>query len=66
MIISNSALCLDCDVEIKSRHRHDYVTCPCGGIAVDGGRDYLKRSCKTDARWKDTSIVTEEKDESRD
>lgn len=25
-----------------SKYRHDYVECPCGKSAVDGGRDYLK------------------------
>jgi hypothetical protein len=25
-------------------HRHDFVTCKCGRVSVDGGKDYLKRS----------------------
>ena len=43
-IIRNSARCRKCGHETESKHRHDYVECPCGAIAVDGGRDYLKRT----------------------
>jgi hypothetical protein len=31
---------------IESKHRHDYVTCSCGEISVDGGKDYLRRGAK--------------------
>ncbi len=40
----NKAQCLQCLEVIESKHRHDYVACKCGGLAVDGGVDYLKRS----------------------
>ena len=43
MIISNKARCLSCMEVIESKHRHDFVYCKCGKIAVDGGKDYLKR-----------------------
>lgn len=43
-IILNKAKCNKCDDEIISYHRHDYVTCKCGAIAVDGGTEYLKRT----------------------
>ena len=39
-IISNSVQCLECGEGIWSAHRHDYVTCSCGKISVDGGMDY--------------------------
>lgn len=42
-IIRNSAKCRKCGDEIESRHRHDFVRCECGAIAVDGGREYLRR-----------------------
>lgn len=45
-IIKNSAQCAYCLDIIESKHRHDFVTCKCGRIAVDGGKDYLKRSVK--------------------
>lgn len=40
----NAARCLACDEIVESRHRHDFVSCGCGAIAVDGGLEYLKRS----------------------
>lgn len=43
-ILRNAARCLTCNDVIESRHRHEYVRCTCGNIAVDGGRVYLKRA----------------------
>lgn len=42
-IISNKARCFKCQTLIESKHRHDFVTCKCGAISVDGGKDYLRR-----------------------
>ena len=39
----NAARCLECDVLLYSRHRHDYRTCACGNLMVDGGADYIRR-----------------------
>lgn len=39
----NQERCLNCHTTITSTHRHDYVSCPCGSIAVDGGNVYWKR-----------------------
>lgn len=41
-LVKNAARCKKCGHVLVSRHRHDYVACPCGN-AVDGGKDYLKR-----------------------
>lgn len=43
MIVQNAATCLNCGDTIISKHRHDYVQCTCGMIAVDGGQEYLRR-----------------------
>lgn len=43
IIIKNSAKCLKCGDVIESKHRHDYVSCKCGNLSVDGGKDYCKR-----------------------
>ena len=43
MILRNLARCRLCGTIIESTHRHDYVTCNCGKIAVDGGKAYLRR-----------------------
>ena len=42
-IIRNMARCKKCGDVIESRHVHDYVPCECGAIAVDGGREDLRR-----------------------
>ena len=41
-IIKNSAKCKKCGDVIESKHRHDFVSCKCGAIAVDGGTDYIR------------------------
>jgi len=43
--------CLLCRDVIESKYRHDFVTCSCGNVSVDGGNDYLKVSYKT-MKWK--------------
>ena len=41
--------CPTCRTLVYSRARHDMRSCPCGDIAVDGGRDYSKISFKKKA-----------------
>lgn len=43
MIIQNAVSCMSCGDLIVSKHRHDFVTCTCGAISVDGGQAYLRR-----------------------
>jgi len=43
VIVRNAVRCLKCDDIIESKFRHDFVTCKCGSISVDGGIDYLRR-----------------------
>lgn len=43
-IIQNQVRCNKCGDEPYSAHRHDYVSCKCGAVAVDGGMEYLRRS----------------------
>jgi hypothetical protein len=40
--MKNRAKCKLCGDIIESLHVHDYVSCKCGEIAVDGGLQYLK------------------------
>jgi hypothetical protein len=42
-VLVNKARCKKCGDVIDSRHVHDFVRCGCGAIAVDGGREYLRR-----------------------
>lgn len=43
-IIVNAARCRKCYSVIRSYHRHDFQTCKCGAVSVDGGLDYLRRA----------------------
>jgi hypothetical protein len=47
-ITTNKIRCLTCGEIIKSTYRHDFVTCKCGAVSVDGGLDYLRRCFKND------------------
>ena len=42
-LISNKAQCRLCGDVIESFHRHDFVTCKCGAIFIDGGTEYIRR-----------------------
>lgn len=43
MILKNKIRCNKCKDEIESTYRWDFKWCKCGAVAVDGGKDYLKR-----------------------
>lgn len=34
--------CLSCKEVLQSTYRHDFVTCSCGRLSVDGGSDYTR------------------------
>lgn len=52
-ITRNAVKCLNCNEIIESVHRHHFVSCPCGSIAVDGGCEYLRRV--GDGKYEDLS-----------
>ncbi len=64
IVVSNEARCLKCGDVIRSMSGHDYVTCSCGNLSVDGGRNYLKRNYR-DGRdsWEELSESYEEERE---
>lgn len=43
--------CKKCDCVIYSVMRHDFHSCQCGDIKIDGGKDYLKYGFKKDAQF---------------
>jgi len=59
----NRARCRACGSIIESRSCHDYVSCECGGIAVDGGREYLRR---TATELDDIEEMSEYEDDGRE
>lgn len=42
----NRAKCKLCGDVIESKQRHDYITCSCGEITIDGGKEYRHASFK--------------------
>lgn len=42
-IIHNRGRCRICQTVIESKHVHDFVSCKCGAVSVDGGHEYLRR-----------------------
>ena len=42
-ILVNKIKCNKCGDIIESRTVHDFKFCKCGAVAVDGGKDYLRR-----------------------
>ena len=56
-ILRNSAKCHRCDTTAVSTDRHDYQTCECGNIFVDGGFDYARHGCLEPDTYEDTSII---------
>ena len=57
-VIVNKVRCKSCDDIIESKHRHDFVFCKCGKIAVDGGKEYLRRVGDL-KNYDDLSVTTE-------
>jgi len=45
-LVINASKCMVCHDIVESKHRWDFTACSCGNLAVDGGKDYLKRSVK--------------------
>lgn len=64
MIVQNAVTCNKCDDFIVSKHRHDFVTCKCGAISVDGGQAYLRRSgdlkSGIDHSWEISDVIYQE------
>jgi len=48
VITRNAVKCLKCGDIIESAHVHDFKTCSCGAIFVDGGLEYLRRGGNLD------------------
>ena len=55
----NAARCNHCGDVIESTYRHDFVTCSCGKVSVDGGHDYLRRCANSPNDYTDLSETAE-------
>lgn len=68
IIISNKIKCNFCGDVIESTYTHDYKTCSCGRVAVDGGKEYMRRCFKNKddytemSEWRKATYVDKEKE----
>lgn len=67
---SNRAQCVKCLDVIESKFTHDFVSCKCGAIFVDGGKSYYRAGGNFENfRWigDDDSLILKEglKDENK-
>ena len=60
IITANKGQCKLCNDIVESVHRHHYVSCKCGEIAVDGGKSYRRRTAKNFANFIELSEFTTE------
>ena len=58
-IFHNRIRCKKCGEIIESFSVHDFKWCSCGSVAVDGGKDYLRR-CGNREDYEDLSEVRHE------
>lgn len=59
-IITNKIRCKRCNDIVESVQIHDFKRCSCGLVAVDGGKDYLRRCYGTkswEEAFEDLSII---------
>ena len=42
VIVHNRCRCKKCGAVLESKHRYDFVSCPCG-VFTDGGLTYIRR-----------------------
>lgn len=55
----NVIQCLKCGDIIESLHVHDFKTCSCGAVSVDGGKNYLKRCFEAGVAGQDYKELSE-------
>lgn len=61
-LVRNAAKCLLCGDVVESRHRHDFRSCSCGAMSVDGGKSYSRRLFKNIGDWEDLCEYEDEEE----
>lgn len=54
-ILVNKIKCKKCGDVIESKSRHDFKSCSCGAVTVDGGLDYIRR-CGEENDYEELSV----------
>jgi len=50
-LLNNRAYCTDCHTLLESTSVHDFRTCKCGSLSVDGGLAYIRRCYDPDKNY---------------
>jgi hypothetical protein len=66
VIVKNCVKCNSCGDIIESKSGHDFRTCRCGDVSVDGGKQYLRRVFKSAECYIELSETYEEERDSYD
>ena len=61
-ILRNKIRCRKCNDIIESLSVHDFKSCKCGAVSVDGGHDYLRRVGNQE-NWEELSEYETEESE---
>ena len=61
-ILRNAIRCKICGSIIESKNVHDFQTCKCGAVSVDGGTAYTRR-CGNIEDFDELSIFSDEDEE---
>ena len=59
-IIRNAILCNHCGDVLENTYRHEFKTCSCGRVSVDGGLDYLRRCFQSKDDYTELSVTEPE------
>ena len=54
-ILVNKIKCKKCGDVIESKSRHNFKSCSCGAVSVDGGLDYIRR-CGEEDDYEELSV----------
>ena len=54
-VIVNKAKCLICNQVLESKFAHDFKSCRCGNLSVDGGLEYVRRGYKDKDSYQELS-----------
>ena len=59
-ILKNAVRCNICGDIIESQSVHDFKTCSCGAVSVDGGLNHLSRTYKSRDVFTELSVTVDE------
>lgn len=58
MTIQRGIRCKSCSEDIFSNSVHDFVTCKCGAVYIDGGFDYMRVGALSRGEFEPVSRIT--------